>query len=250
MNDRGSATTLMLILLPLILSGAAVAFVGAMSIRITEKTNLICREGLLEAETQILQRMNQLRNLNPAARLLRNANTVSKMSLAIPFYGVVNEMSVQEVRALFHAAQLNLIYLANFEMRKSLVQTQKKLNSSLGYSHTVQSDLINVPTLAVQAEPKFNLTPDYNPKEDFADLMLSQIQWSVQVSHFLPEWLTRYLNTHEIQVQNLSLKLSCSSNVQKKDSQWQASLVEKNRAQSLAIKAKQLLNSYSSAFSY
>ena len=256
MNERGSATLFMLVLLPLILSGALVAFAGAMTIQITEKTNLICRQGLISAEAHIISRMNNLIKLNPTAQLLRHADKAAKLAMGVPIYGVINEISVEEARTIFHGVQLGMIAAANLEMRSALLLTKFQLNSALP-NNLIQTEIVFSPTLAVEAKPRSNLTPDYQPKKDFGDLMLSQVKWTIRVDQFLPNWLLRFLNSHQIEIKNLDLHLSCSSTAQKtvfetssvedvktKGSQWQAGLVEKDQMQLLIIKAKQLSNSF------
>ncbi len=254
MNKHGSAAIIMLVLLPILLTGATLALAGALCLRYTEKTNLICRQGLIEAETHILSKMDQLIRLNPSARILRNLDQASKVTMFIPIYGAISRMGIQEARAIFHSVQLNIIKSANIEMKRELLKTKLKLNAALSINSAglIQSDIVNSPSLAIFARPKLNLTPDYYSKTNFAELMLSQIQWHLRIQSLLPTWMIQLLSAPHFQAKNLSLTLKCASTAQRKtneilqpiskESSWQASLIEKTSVESQTIRVKQLSN--------
>lgn len=236
----------MVFLMPIILSAAVVAFAGAMSIHITEKTNQICRTGLLSAEAHMIKQFNYLTSLNPTARILRNADRTAKLTIAIPIYGQVSAVSVTEARIIFHALQIGIIQSTNLGLKSDLLKTKIDLNRSVDFamSSFVKSEIVLSPTLAVEASPRMNLTPDYKAKLKFDEMMTSQIKWTVQLEKMLPQWLIDFLNDQKIQVQNFDLNLSCASSAQKKENdQWQPSLLEKTQNQYSIIKVKQLSNS-------
>ncbi len=262
MNKRGSANLLLLVLLPLILSIAAVALAGALSIHFTEKTNFICRQGVLNAENQMLSSLKKLMSLNPMAKTLRQMNHASKLTLIIPIYGQLGAMSIQEARVLFHSLQLKIIHTANFQMMSSLNLTKSQIKSSFQFfsspttTEWIHSEILNSPSLAVEARPRDSLTPDYVPKKNFTELMLSQIKWKVQISKLLPQWLTNFLRDPQIFPQDYLLNLSCAGSLdpavtktkfedfQETGTQWLAGLSEKNRVQTEIIRVKQLSNSF------
>jgi len=253
-DDKGFISVSILILMPIFLVLFAIATAGALSIRATEKTKLICRQSVLAAQTKMLRKYDQLISLNPYARLLRAANKASKLSLVIPFYGAASAISVTEARLILNSMQKSIISSANFEMEKDLFDLKLKLAQSLGFSAYgfVQSEILNSPFLAVEAKPKMSLTPDYIAKNDFEDLQLTQIRWTIRLSQLLPSWLRHILNLDHAQSQNLELKLMCASSAKRRHlsaslnseggSQWESSLIEKTAIESQMIKAKQFWN--------
>ena len=257
MNERGATSIILLIFLPFILTAIAVGFAGAMSVHITEKTNMICRQGLLDAESHMLNTMNQLISLNLTARSLRNMDRSAKLTMFIPFYGAITAMSIQETRLIFRSIQQKLIQRANLDMKRELAQISFKINSAFPdiRGHIIQSELLNIPKLSLTASPRFNLTPDYQPSENFKELMLAQIKWRISIHRFLPSWLIRLVGGPEYYPHQFDLNLKCASVPQKeltskikpqtskmRESIWQASLTEKDSAETSTIRAKQLLN--------
>jgi hypothetical protein len=247
MNQRGFLTVSLLILMPLILAICAVAFAGALSIRATEKTEFICRQGALEAQNNMLESYQKLITLNPAARMLRAADKASKVSLVIPFYGALSSVSLQVARSIFHSVQLGIITAANLRLTKDLLNLKLNLAKSLGLSSYgfVQAEIVNSPRLAVEAKPPMDLTPDYFAKKDFEDLQLIQFKWTIRIDQLLPDFLIRLISTQSDSPARLEMKLKCASSVQKKQSvgdEWQATLVDKNNFESQIIKVKQALN--------
>ncbi len=236
-----------MIFLPLILAASVVSFAGAMSLHVTEKTNAICRKGLLNTEAHAIEKLEALRSLNPTARILRGADKVSKLTMVIPFYGQLTAVSLQEARIIFHMVQLGIIRSANLEMKNNLLRTTQDLRqvNDFGIQNFVKSEVVNSPTLAVDARPKENLTPDYQPKIDFAELMTTQLKWTLQLEKMFPAWLVDLLNDQKLRTQDFNLTLTCASSTQKKENnQWQPSLTEKTQNQYAIIKAKQLLSWY------
>ncbi len=235
----------MLLLIPIILSTAVVGFAGAMTIHITEKTNFICRQGLLHSEMDLIKKLNDLVALNPTAEILRAANTASKLSLMIPIYGEISEASVQTARAVFHTLQIGLIQSANLEIKSNLLKAKLQIEntSDFGIRNLVKAQILNSPRLAVDAKPKTSLTPDYLPKLNFEELSTSRIQWSIALERMLPRWLSDYLESKNFQSRSLDFTLSCAgSAARNKGDKWQAALSDKTSLQYTAIRAKQLLS--------
>ncbi len=246
-NQKGFMTLSMLILMPMILAIAAVAVSGALSIRAAEKTEMICREGVLQAQTHMLSSYEKLISLNPIAKMLRAADKASKLSLVIPFYGVISAASVQEARMIFHSVQLSLITSANLRMKADLLTLKLQLAKSLGFESYgfLDSEILNSPLLAVEAKPQGNLTPDYFAQKDFADLQLIQMSWMIRLGQLLPDFLIDLLSSKNSSAAKLTMNLKCASSVQRNQTQedkWQATLIEKNKYDSQTIKARQLLS--------
>lgn len=246
MNQKGFLTVSMLILMPLFLVLFAVAFAGAMSIRATEKTQFICREGVIKAQNNMLESYKKLVLLNPAARMLRLADKAAKVSLVIPFYGPLSSVSLQVARSIFHSVQLGIIGAANLRLKKDLLSLKLDLSQAFGPSsgRFIQVEIVNSPSLAVEARPPMDLTPDYFAKKDIADLQLIQFKWTILIGRLLPDFLIRLMGTQNESYAGLEMKLKCASSVQKyqKEGEWSASLVEKSNFETQVIKVKQALN--------
>jgi hypothetical protein len=236
MNQRGSAVTVLLVSLPLLVACMAVCCATVLLLQDQQKSLQICRQGLLQAQQNMLDTAQILFDLNSQAALLR-ARRLAAEAMVLESAGnpittppaVANLEAVVAQQEKFALAQKALIQKANWQAKLNIYQVKGKLQSAINRKDSNFTDHKMIPELDLIATPKSSLTPNYRPNPEFTKTQVMRIHWSTKLTASLQPWLNKELEnagaTQDLQGQ-------CAVTAEKKGEGKWISRLEKDKSSS------------------
>jgi hypothetical protein len=212
-SERGGATLVMLLTLPLLMAILSFATAVFYTLKAYSSSLHECRVRLLKAEDERLQVFDQLRTLNTEAAVLRKARLSAQGNPELL-------AAVAAKQALLAAQQRTFLLKANSrvpfgvgKLKSVLAQTGEGTAISeihtLGVAH------------GIVADPPGDLTPDYVPAVEFEADEASNVSWKIWPMRLFPKWLAQI----ESIIGDIPLVAQCSATAEQKGKwQWRAVL--------------------------
>lgn len=232
-NQKGFALTIILALLPVLIGGMLVVLFAMNYMKMNARHLYLCRSAHLEDQKQVAALLQQLLDLNPKAKDLREKRRLAEealdaaMSSGQPYaiavaqagktlvIGMQTVLDLQQRQLIGNSNRL--LYQGHSSMQQQLRQTIKKdlasLKPFIKSSFELKSN--SPPQLAVRPD-KPDLAPVYNTYPDIEErqALAHQWQYSLDVAGFLETFL------HGKQ----SFEKNCAVTVAKQGKKWNAKI--------------------------
>ncbi len=189
-RNRGFVLVFLLALMPVILAVVSVVIAIQLLLLMDGENNHTCRKGLLEIQETFAQACADLTRLNPLATQLR-AEKVRAMKEAEAAMGSPLELLAMAHLESVIQRQLSLSKQQNRIIQVSRFRAEEKMNQI--YSRISKNNATSshpLPRLALDAVPKFDLTPSYEATPHFSEKQALRISWNADITRTFPKWIT------------------------------------------------------------
>jgi hypothetical protein len=223
LNQSGSLTVTVLVLLPLLLTIAVVVGASLYILQNDAEIKHQCRTALLASQQRNERTLNELLSLNPGAKALRAEYQIAMAAATAardPYSIAITQAELRRVHLLqlaYSMRQKALILRAKTESLKGPEEARSSAIQKLKVSARIQSDQESRPRSTIRhgsfpltAQPAQSLTPDYQPTDRFSELQTAQAHLRVSFSDLLPQWMN-----HWIRFDDLELNTRCSATIEK-----------------------------------
>lgn len=228
-DRKGFALFLLIVLLPLCLSGLiGLFYVGQLFTKINSLES-DCQKIYLSAQTQISHQLDGLLRLNTQARRLLQRKTKAKTQLALGM-ATGNLKLIAKAKAdlaLIHSQQLAL------KSKQTIYLTQAQLIAQRAHSRfrgliVQNSPLTNLGSLKAQPfslsvlpKPPHEVAPVYETPYNFEDLQKTDVRWKMSPIALVPDPFQKTLGSR---FSIKSFEMSCSTTLRKRGQKWHAHL--------------------------
>lgn len=235
LNQRGSATVIVLTSIPIFLALICGFFVIRSWLLISFDLKQTCRDQTLELQQQNISSLKNLFLLNPVARALRIELIEAKAMLAA---GIATENppliltaknqieSVMLQKKKLDAAQRQIISSANLRttllsnltltrMRNAFQSYQRKFDFFINLNFYDGFQVI--PALAVRPDIAGDLAPVYETQKEFLRKQMASTSWNVSISSH-GKWLSNWLKVDSQQ------NYSCQASIKEEVSGWKLNI--------------------------
>jgi hypothetical protein len=243
--QQGFVTTWFALMLPLLLAVVAVVGAGFLVMRADAETKHLCRVGVLGTQEKIATSLSELIALNPQAQALRARRQAAEAAIrsgephaVAAGTAALAETNVEQMalaalqKKLIAGAQLlgtktPLKIRGDVERALSSAQNRVQLESGADLTTPSRSAsfmghvAMNLPFFDVRPTPAGDLTPDYQPAENFTQEQLILLSWSVDATSLLPKWSQTVGDLAQV---TLKLRGTCGASIEKENNQWIAKL--------------------------
>ncbi len=228
-SDRGFGIVGFLVLLPFLVSLLALTAGSALLMKADAHLKHECRTSLLGSQRSVAEKLSQLLAMNPEATALREAYLEAQAEVkAAQGYPVllapalIHLHVVEAARTAFSIKQRSLILHA--ELESAAAPLRARLAIVKGLSEEAHTNGVSSPSFRssmrrghfdVEATPKFDRTPDYNPSQQFSSKQTVDVNVKADVGPLLPDWLRKLLPNGKLEVSS-----HCQATIYKEEDEW------------------------------
>jgi len=232
--QAGAANLVLVVTLPFVISMVSASIAGWLLLNRHNSLLHLCRVSLLEIESMRLQRLKQLKALNPQARRLRLARAEADRNLLLARTSLQPKaiLAAEAAQKAVVMMQLSLATKQKVLLRTTELETVQRIgmfkknlvSQSMASSEPRTIQVFRGP-LSVVATPVTSLTPDYVETPQFEVDQLIRARWRFSAFDGFPSWLRYQLQRHFVSSNDISWTLGCSSKPKKQGVRnWQANL--------------------------
>jgi hypothetical protein len=228
-SERGFGVVGFLVLLPLLVSVLAAIAGAALLLRADAHLKHECRVSVLNSQRTVAEKLRQLMSMNPEATALREEYLAAKAEVAAaegyPLLlppALAHLELVETARTAFSIRQRALLVQGAIE--SSAAPMKAKMAVVKGLSEEAHANGVTPPPVRsstrrghfdVEATPKFDQTPDYNPSQKFTDMQTVDVDVKADVGPLLPAWLRNLLPNGQLEISS-----HCQATIQKQEDKW------------------------------
>ena len=228
-SECGFGVVGFLVLLPFLVSILATIAGAALLLRADAHLKHECRTSVLNSQHSVAQKLRQLIAMNPEAATLREAYLEAQAEVtAAEGYPLLLPPAlahlelVEAARTAFSIRQTTLIVPARLE--STVAPVKAKFAVMKGLSEEAHLNSVATPPVRsstrrgsfdVEATPKYDRTPDYNPSKQFSSKQTVDVDVKADIGPLLPEWLRNLLPNGQLEISS-----HCQATIEKQEDQW------------------------------
>lgn len=228
-REQGFGVVGFIVLLPFLVSVLATIAGAALLLKADAHLKHECRTSILNSQRTVAEDLRKLIDMNPRAALLREQYQQAKAEVeAAAGYplllppALMHLRVVEAQRLIFSIQQNALIRRAKFV--STFAPTKAKSAVVEGLWQEARSNGVSAPPVRsstrfghfdVVASPKNDLTPDYDPSEQFTSKQTVDVDVKADIGPLLPPWLRDLLPGGHLEISS-----HCQATIEKKEQAW------------------------------